>query len=86
MRPDKPTPALPADPVPGAGVNKVPLVKMKREGDPDGVDYPTVSFDPAKRCQFHLNALGERVNHGVPEGFHFDPHGKLIPKGVSDGD
>lgn len=57
---------------------KVEEVKRyRKEGEEGG--YAQVFFDPEHRCNAHLNALGEKVLHGVPEGFTFDDQGRLHP-------
>ena len=50
---------------------------LRREGDPDGP--PEVGYDEKKHRYYHLNAKGEPVFHGVPEGHHFRG-GALVPQ------
>lgn len=60
---------------------------MIREGSPVG--GPSVRFDPETRQNYHLNRLGARVYHGVPEGHELDDQGvpqlKAAPEDKTDG-
>ena len=47
----------------------------RREGDPEG--SPSVLFDPQERRHYHLDRLGNRIYHAVPEGFQPDEAGAL---------
>lgn len=50
--------------------------KQRREGLETGP--PQVRFDPERRANYHLDARGERVWHGIPEGFEFNADGVLV--------
>lgn len=49
--------------------------RLRKEGEEGG--YAQVGFDRERRCNYHLNALGEKVYHGIPAGYEFNEHGKL---------
>lgn len=57
---------------------EAPARKLQKAGKQG--DYPDVAFDPGKRQPYHLDDLGERCYHEVPEGFQFTKDGVLEPK------
>jgi hypothetical protein len=49
---------------------------LAKDGSEQG---PQVAFDAAKRLNYHLDSLGERVYHECPPGYAFDDQGRLQP-------
>lgn len=46
----------------------------------DGMEREaTVRFCPERRANYHLNRFGDRVYHGIPEGYEFSADGALVP-------
>lgn len=64
------------------------MEEPRPEGHAEG--YPQVAYDPKRRQNYHVDAAGERVYHGVPAGFEMNDVGELVPAApaaeeVSDG-
>jgi hypothetical protein len=50
--------------------------KLIKEGSEEG--YPSVAFDREKGQPYHLDSLGQRIYHGVPEGFAWNADGTRL--------